>query len=56
MTNLTAVILAAGEGKRMGQPDRQKVCLEVAGRPVILHALEAYEAAGIRDQDRRAHV
>jgi len=41
------VVLAAGEGKRMRCPDRQKVGFEVAGAPVILRALRAYQEAGV---------
>jgi len=38
-----AVILAAGRGKRMG---RQKLLLDVAGRPLVRHVVEAAAASG----------
>jgi bifunctional UDP-N-acetylglucosamine pyrophosphorylase/glucosamine-1-phosphate N-acetyltransferase len=42
----TAVILAAGEGKRM-QSDLAKVLHPVAGRPLLDHVLVACEQAGV---------
>jgi bifunctional UDP-N-acetylglucosamine pyrophosphorylase/glucosamine-1-phosphate N-acetyltransferase len=47
-SNVVAVILAAGKGRRMGVPEQNKVCCPVAGRPAILRAMEVYRAAGIR--------
>ena len=46
-----AIILAAGNGSRMGQltADRPKTMLEVAGRSLIDRALDALGACGIRD-------
>jgi bifunctional UDP-N-acetylglucosamine pyrophosphorylase/glucosamine-1-phosphate N-acetyltransferase len=44
--DVTAVILAAGEGKRM-QSDRAKVLHEIAGKPLLEHVLVACERAGI---------
>ncbi|HEX9614178.1 MAG TPA: NTP transferase domain-containing protein, partial [Bacteroidota bacterium] len=32
---LAAVIMAAGKGTRMNEPDRAKVLLEINGRPMI---------------------
>jgi bifunctional UDP-N-acetylglucosamine pyrophosphorylase/glucosamine-1-phosphate N-acetyltransferase len=46
MSRETAVILAAGEGKRM-QSDRAKVLHPVAGRPLLDHVLVACEQAGV---------
>jgi 2-C-methyl-D-erythritol 4-phosphate cytidylyltransferase len=40
----TAIIVAAGVGKRMG-PNRDKLFLEVAGRPVIAHTWQRFENA-----------
>lgn len=42
----TAVLLAAGEGKRM-QSDLAKVLHPLAGRPLLDHVLAACEAAGL---------
>lgn len=42
----TAVLLAAGEGKRM-QSDRAKVLHRLAGKALLDHVLAACEAAGI---------
>jgi len=41
-----AVVLAAGLSRRMGRP---KLLLEVAGKPIISHAVERVISAGIRD-------
>lgn len=42
MTDVTAVILAAGEGKRM-MSERPKVLHEICGRPLLGHVLSALE-------------
>jgi len=42
------MILAAGKGTRMGSIARHKVCLPVAGLPVINRALDIYSRCGIR--------
>ena len=42
MTDVTAVILAAGEGKRM-KSNRPKVLHEICGRPLLGHVLAALE-------------
>jgi bifunctional N-acetylglucosamine-1-phosphate-uridyltransferase/glucosamine-1-phosphate-acetyltransferase GlmU-like protein len=47
-SDVVAVILAAGKGRRMGAVEQNKVCYPVAGRPAILRAMEVYRAAGIR--------
>lgn len=39
-----AVVLCAGQGTRMGAP-HNKVFLQLRGKPVIVYALEAFEAA-----------
>ena len=39
-----AIIVAAGKGTRMG-PNRDKLFLEVAGRPVVAHTWERFNAA-----------
>lgn len=38
-----AVILAGGSGSRMGMVDRPKQFIEIYGKPVIIHTLEAFE-------------
>lgn len=45
-STVTAVILAAGEGKRM-QSDLAKVLHPIAGRPLLDHVLIACERAGV---------
>ena len=45
--DVTAVILAAGEGKRM-RSDLAKVLHPIAGQPLLEHVLEACERAGVR--------
>jgi len=47
MSDAVAVILAAGEGKRM-QSDQAKVLHEIAGAPLLEHVLRACEGAGVR--------
>lgn len=51
MSPSRAVILAAGNGKRMGRltADRPKAMLEVDGRPLVDRHLEALAACGIAD-------
>jgi bifunctional UDP-N-acetylglucosamine pyrophosphorylase/glucosamine-1-phosphate N-acetyltransferase len=44
---LAAVILAAGQGKRM-QSDLPKVLHAVGGRPMVLHVIDAVKALGAR--------
>ncbi|OGN99456.1 MAG: glucose-1-phosphate thymidylyltransferase [Chloroflexi bacterium RBG_13_51_52] len=48
---MKAVILAAGEGKRMRPltATRPKVMLPVAGRPILEHLLDEVKGAGIRE-------
>lgn len=47
--SVTAVVLAAGQGKRMGTII-QKQYLELAGRPVLSYALDTFEKSDIIDQ------
>jgi choline kinase len=51
MSSTHAVILAAGNGKRMGAltADRPKAMLEVEGRSLIERSLDALAASGITD-------
>ncbi|WP_322817886.1 NTP transferase domain-containing protein [Tepidiforma sp.] len=48
---MKAVILAAGDGGRLGEltRDRPKPLVEVGGRPIIAYTLEALHAAGVRE-------
>jgi len=46
---ISAVIVAAGRGTRMG-PDRDKLWLEVAGRPVIAHTWGRFDAVAAVDE------
>lgn len=52
-----AVVLAAGEGKRMRPltSDRPKVMLPVAGRPLLVHVLEQAAAGGVTDAHLVVH-
>ncbi len=42
------VILAAGEGTRMGSTTRHKVCFPIDGQPAINRALKIYNECGIK--------
>lgn len=44
----TAIVLAAGQGKRMGTKV-QKQFLEIAGKPVLFYSLQAFEKSAIID-------
>lgn len=46
--DVTAVILAAGKGTRMGS-DRAKVLHELRGRALVLHVLDTCRAVGLHD-------
>lgn len=46
---MCAVVLAAGKGKRMGLRDKNKVTLEVAGKPLVLKTLKIISQAGIKN-------
>lgn len=48
MPTTSAVILAAGKGTRMGS-DLAKVLHPMAGKPLVVHVLDACRAAGITD-------
>ncbi len=45
----TALIVAAGKGTRMG-PERDKLFLEVAGKPVIAHTWQRFESTDCIDE------
>ena len=45
----SAILVAAGQGLRMG-PGVDKLFLEVAGRPLVAHTWERFEAAGCIDE------
>lgn len=49
MDDLYAVILAAGKGKRMNSTDRNKVTLEVAGKPMILRTIDTLKESGVKN-------
>ncbi len=38
------VILAGGTGSRMGQTEKPKQFIEVYGKPIVIHTIEAFEA------------
>ena len=41
------IVLAAGEGTRMGSSARPKVCFPIDGQPAINRALKIYNECGI---------
>ncbi len=45
----TAIVLAAGQGKRMGTKV-QKQYLEISGKPVLSYSLEVFQQSGIIDE------
>lgn len=45
----TAIVLAAGRGTRMGTREAKQY-LELAGKPVVAYALEAFQASPLIDQ------
>jgi 2-C-methyl-D-erythritol 4-phosphate cytidylyltransferase len=44
MSAVTAIIVAAGKGTRMG-PDVDKLFLEVAGRPIVAHTWSVFDSS-----------
>jgi N-acetylgalactosamine kinase len=47
-SDIACVILAGGQGKRMGSAQRHKVCFPILGVPAIVRAIGSYRAAGLR--------
>ncbi|OGY48369.1 MAG: hypothetical protein A3J65_01480 [Candidatus Buchananbacteria bacterium RIFCSPHIGHO2_02_FULL_45_11b] len=47
MDKIKIIILAAGAGKRMGEPELPKVLIELNGRPLINYLLAAVKKSGI---------
>ena len=45
---MVCVILAGGQGTRIGSRRKHKVCFPIAGRPAIVRAIDTYKAAGLR--------
>src|ERR1022692_3044710 len=45
----SAIIVAAGKGTRMG-PKVDKLFLEIAGRPVVVHTWQRFDSAGCIDE------
>lgn len=48
MSNVTAILLAAGKGSRM-RSDRAKVLHELGGKPLVRHVIDSCIAASIND-------
>jgi bifunctional UDP-N-acetylglucosamine pyrophosphorylase/glucosamine-1-phosphate N-acetyltransferase len=46
--NLGAIILAAGRGKRMNSKTINKVAMQLADKPMIVHAINLLESLGIK--------
>jgi len=51
MKDIIAVVLAAGQGTRMGSEEKKlpKVMFELAGRPIVRHNLDNLKNAGVSD-------
>jgi bifunctional UDP-N-acetylglucosamine pyrophosphorylase/glucosamine-1-phosphate N-acetyltransferase len=47
VSNIQPIILAAGKGTRMGNPDLPKVLFPLAGKPLIEHLLVSVEQLGL---------
>ncbi|MFA6394294.1 MAG: sugar phosphate nucleotidyltransferase [Patescibacteria group bacterium] len=45
--NFGIIILAAGQGKRLGCADTPKVLLEIGGRPILSYVLETLNKGGV---------
>ena len=45
----TAIVLAAGQGKRMGTKV-QKQYLEIQGKPILYYSLRAFEESSVIDE------
>ena len=41
-TNVYGVVLAGGQGTRMGNVEKPKQFMEVGGKPIIIHTLEKF--------------
>lgn len=48
--NTHIIVLAAGHGKRMGNPDLPKVLVPFAGKPIISYLLDAVDQLGYSDR------
>jgi len=49
MSRTAAILLAAGQGRRMEQAVPDKVLAPLAGRPVFAHSVAAFLASGVAD-------
>lgn len=49
MENLWTIILAAGEGTRIGLKNINKVSLEISGKPLILQTIQNLKSTGINN-------
>lgn len=47
--DIAVIVLAAGRGKRMKSSDKNKVVLDVAGKPLILRSFENLKAQGFNN-------
>ena len=45
----TAIVLSAGQGKRMGT-SIQKQYIELKGKPIVYYALEAFQNSALIDE------
>jgi len=49
MSRTAAILLAAGQGRRMGAAVADKILAPLAGRPVFAHSAAAFVASGVAD-------
>ena len=51
--NIFGIILAGGQGTRMGNAERPKQFMEIGKKPIIIHTIEKF---AIHSEIGRAHV
>ncbi|MGA2151041.1 MAG: 2-C-methyl-D-erythritol 4-phosphate cytidylyltransferase, partial [Geobacteraceae bacterium] len=49
MSRTAAILLAAGQGRRMREAVADKILAPLAGRPVFAHSAAAFAASGVAD-------
>lgn len=54
--NFQILVLAAGQGKRMGVGDLPKVLVPLKGKPMLGYLLDAIKNSGVCDNPRKSVV